>query len=71
MREMKNEHAILVGRPKGKRPLGKLRRRWEINFIILLYLRDEAWENEEWIHLNDDRSYWLSLVNNVMTLRDP
>jgi hypothetical protein len=53
MKEMRRAHRILVGRPEGKRPLGRPRRRWEDH--IRMDLRDIVWEFVKWIHLVQDR----------------
>jgi hypothetical protein len=49
MGEMRNAYNILVGKPKGKRPLGRPRHRWEFN--IRMDLREIGWEGVYWIHL--------------------
>jgi hypothetical protein len=59
----------LVGRPEGKRSLGRPRRRWEDN--IKLYLRETEIDGENWIQLAQDRVRWRSFVNTVMNLRVP
>jgi len=53
MGEMRNVYKILVGRPEGKRPLGRSGRRWEDN--NRLDLRKIGWEVVDWIHLAQDR----------------
>jgi hypothetical protein len=58
-----------VGKPEGKRPLGKPRRRWEDN--IRMDLRVIGWGGMDWIDLTQDRDQWRSLVNTVMNLRVP
>jgi hypothetical protein len=59
---------VLVGKPEGKRPLGRLRHRW--NNGIRMDLREIGWGGGvEWIHLVQDRDQWRSLVNGVMILR--
>jgi hypothetical protein len=57
----------LVGRPEGKRPLGRPRRRWEDN--IKLDLREIGIDGANWIHLAQDRVQWPAFVNTVMNLR--
>jgi hypothetical protein len=52
---------------KGKRPVGRLRRRWKDN--IRMNLREIGWEGVDWIHLAQDRDQWRSLVNTVLNLR--
>jgi hypothetical protein len=63
--EKRNAYRILVGKPKGTRPLGRPRRRWEDD--IKIYLRDGV----DWIVLAQDRDQWRALVNTVMNLRVP
>jgi hypothetical protein len=60
---------ILVGKPEGRRPLGRLRRRWEDN--ISMDLREIGFEDVDWIHLAQDRGRWRALVNTVMSLLFP
>jgi hypothetical protein len=69
MREKRNAYRIMVGKPEGKRPLGRPRRRWVDN--IKIYLRDIAWDGMDWIDLAQDRDHWMVLVNTVMNLRVP
>jgi hypothetical protein len=59
----------LVGKPEGKKPLGKPRRRWVYN--IKLYLVEIEWGGVVWIGLLQDRDKWRALVNAVMNLRVP
>jgi hypothetical protein len=66
---MRNTHKILVGKHKGKRPLGRPTRRWKDN--IRTDLREIGWERVEWIHLAQDRDQWQALVNMVMNCRVP
>jgi hypothetical protein len=54
--------------PKGKRPLGRPRRRWENNIKIE---REIGWGGVDWIHLAQDRDQWRALVKTVMNLRVP
>jgi hypothetical protein len=58
-----------VGKPEGKRPLGRPRRRWEDN--IILDLREIGWDDMDWIDLAQDRNQWRAFVNTVMNLRVP
>jgi hypothetical protein len=63
------EDNILVGKPEGKRPLKRPRRRWEDN--IRLDLREIGWGGMEWIDLAQNRDQWRAVVNTVMSLRVP
>jgi hypothetical protein len=56
MEEKRNEYSILVGKPEGKRPLGKPRRRWVDN--IKMDLREIEWDGVDWIDLAQDRDQW-------------
>jgi hypothetical protein len=67
--EKRNAYRILVGKPEGKRPLGRRRRRWVDN--IKMYLREIGWDGGDWIDLAQDRDQWRALVNAVMNLRVP
>jgi hypothetical protein len=58
---------ILFGRPEGRRPLGRPRRRWVDN--IKMDLREIEFRDVDWIHLAQDRDRWRALVNTVMNLR--
>jgi hypothetical protein len=62
-----NAYRDLVGKPEGKRPLGRPRRRWEDN--IRIDLREIGWGGVDWIDLAQDRDQWRGLVNTVMNLR--
>jgi hypothetical protein len=59
----------LVGKPEGKRPLGKPRHRWEHH--IKIYLKEMGSGDMDWIDLAQDRDLWRVLVNTVMNLRVP
>jgi hypothetical protein len=67
--EKRNAYRILVGKPEGKRPLGRPRRRWVNN--IKLDLRETGWDGKDCIDLAQDRDQWTVLVNTVMNLRVP
>jgi hypothetical protein len=69
MGEVRGAYNILVGRPEGRKPLGRTRRRWEDN--IIMDLRDIGFEDADWIHLAQDRDSWRALVNTVMNRRVP
>jgi hypothetical protein len=56
-----------VGKPEGKRPLGRPRRRWVDN--IKMDLGEIGWHGRDWIELAQDRDQWRALVNTVMNLR--
>jgi hypothetical protein len=58
----------LVGRPEGRRPLGRPRRRWEDNIKIDI---QDVGKGMDWIELTEGRDRWRSLVNAVMNLRVP
>jgi hypothetical protein len=68
--EKRNAYRILVGMPKGKRPLGRPRRRWLDN-IGQMDLREIGWNGMDWIDLAQNRDKWRALVNTVMNLRVP
>ncbi|KAJ4432183.1 hypothetical protein ANN_20799 [Periplaneta americana] len=61
-------HIVLVGRPEGKRPLGRPRRRWEDN--IKMDLREVGYDDREWIDLAQDRDQWRAYVRGAMNLRE-
>jgi hypothetical protein len=67
MGEERKLYKVLVGEPKGKRPVGKLRHRWEDG--IKIDLREIGWEGVEWIHLIQGRDQLQALVNTVMNLQ--
>jgi hypothetical protein len=69
MGEVRCAYNILIGRPEGRRPLGRPRRRWEDN--IKMDLREIGFGDVGWIHLTQDRDRWRALVNTVMNLRVP
>ena len=62
-------YRVLVGRPKGKRPLGRPRRRWVDN--IKIDLQEVGCGGMDWIGLALDRDRWRALVTAVMNLRVP
>jgi hypothetical protein len=65
----RNWYRILVGKPEGKRPLGRPRRRWVDN--IKMDLREIGWYDMDWIDLAQDMDQWRALVNTIMNLRVP
>jgi len=69
MRQRRGVYRVLVGKPEGKRPLGRPRGRWEDN--IKLDLQDVGCGCMDWMELAQDRDRWRALVNAVMNLRVP
>jgi hypothetical protein len=69
MGEGRGVYRILVGRPKGKRPLGRPRRKWEDS--IKMDLREIGIDGANWIQLAQDTVQWRACVNTVMNLRIP
>jgi hypothetical protein len=69
MEEKRNAYKMLIGKPEGKRPLGRPRRKGEDNIIMNFA---EIWrEVVEWTHLAQGRDQWRVSVNTVMNLRFP
>jgi hypothetical protein len=60
-----------VGKPEGKRPLGRPRRRWVDNTRIRMDFGEVGWGDVDWIGLAQDRNRWRALVNSVLNLRAP
>ena len=71
MGESRNAYRVLVGRrpEKKKRPLERLRRRWEDN--IKMDLREVGYDDRDWINLAQDRDRWRAYVRGAMNLRVP
>ena len=69
MGEGRGVHRVLVGRPEGKRPLGRPRRRWEDN--IKMDLQEVEGGCEDWMELAQDSDRWWALVSTVMNFRVP
>jgi hypothetical protein len=69
MGEMRNAYRLLMGKPEGRSPLGRLRRRWVDN--IRMDLVEVGWGDVDWIGLAQDRDRWRALVNSVLNLRVP
>jgi hypothetical protein len=65
--EKRNAYRLLVGKPEGKRPLGRPRRRW----VIKIDLGEVGWGDVDWTGLSKDRNRWRALVNSVLNLRVP
>jgi hypothetical protein len=65
--EKRTAYRILVGKPEGKRPLGRPRRRWVDNFKM--DLRETGWDGVDWIYMAQDRDQCRVLVNTVINLR--
>jgi hypothetical protein len=66
MGEEMNVYKVLMGKPEGKNPLGRRRRRWENG--ITKDLRVIGWGSVEWIQLAQDRGRWRALVNTLINL---
>jgi hypothetical protein len=69
MGERRKAYRVLVGKPGGKRPLGRLRPRWQNN--IKMDLQEVGCGGRDWIEAAQDRDQWGALVNAVMILRVP
>jgi hypothetical protein len=67
--EGRGVYGVLVGKPEGKRPMGRPRRRWENN--IKMDLQDVGCGGMDWIELAQDRDRWPAIVTAVMKLRVP
>ena len=69
MEQSRKALRFLVGKPKGKKPLGRPRRRWQDN--IKMNLREVGSDPRDWIALPEDREQWRAYVRAVMNLRVP
>jgi hypothetical protein len=69
MGEKRNAYRLLVGKPRGRRPLGRPRRRCLDN--IRIDLVEVGWGDVDWIGVAQDRDRWRALVNSVLNLRVP
>jgi hypothetical protein len=69
MGEGRGVYRVFVGRPEGRRPLGRSRRRWEDN--IKMDLREIGIDGANWFQLAQDRIQWRACVNTVMNLQVP
>jgi hypothetical protein len=67
--EKRNAYRVLVGKPEGKKPLGRPRLRWVDT--IMMDLGEVGWCDVDWIGLSQDRNRWRALVNSVLNLRVP
>jgi hypothetical protein len=67
--EQRNAYILLVGKPEGKRPLGRPRRSWVDN--IRMDLGKVGWCGVDWIGLAKGRNRWRALVNSVLNLLVP
>jgi hypothetical protein len=67
--ERRNACGILVGKPEGRRPLGRPRRRWVVS--IKMHHREIGWDGIDWFDLAQNRDQWRALVNTVMNFRVP
>jgi hypothetical protein len=67
--ERKGVDRVLLGKPEGKRPIGRPRHRWEDN--IKMDLQDMGCESMDWIDQAQDRDKWWALVDTVMNLQVP
>jgi hypothetical protein len=67
MGEKRNAYRLLVGKPEGRRLLGRARRRWLDT--IIMNLVEVGWGDVDWIGLAHDRDKWTALVNAAMNLR--
>jgi hypothetical protein len=65
--EKGSAYSILVGKPEGRRPLGRSRRRWVDN--IKMDLGEIRWDGRYWIELAQNGDQWMALVNTVINLR--
>ena len=67
--EGRDVHGVLVGKPEGKRPLGRPRHRWKDT--IKMDLQEVGGGCGDWMELDQDRDRWWALVNTVMNFRVP
>jgi hypothetical protein len=69
MGERRGTYKVLVGKPEGRRPLGRPRRRWEDN--IKMDLREVGCSGIDWIYIAQDTDWWRAFVNAAMNIRFP
>ena len=67
--ERRDVYRVLMGKPEGKRPLGRPSRRWEDN--IMMYLQEVVWRDMDWIDVAQGRDRWRVLLNAVMNIWVP
>jgi hypothetical protein len=64
-----SRHRVLVGKPEGKRPLGRARDRWDDN--IKMDLQEVGGDHGDWMELAEDKDRWRALVGTVRDFRVP
>ena len=69
MGDGRSVYRVLVGKPEGKRPLGRPRRRWGDN--IKMDFQEVGCGGMDWIELAQDRDRWRAILNGVMNIRVP
>jgi hypothetical protein len=69
MGKKRNSYRILMGKPEGKRPMGRQRRRWVDN--IKIDLTETGRDGMDWMDLVQDSDYWRALVNKIMNFLIP
>jgi len=69
MGERRDAYRVLVGKPEGKKSLGRPMHRWEDN--IKMYLQEVWWVGMDWIELAENRAWWWAVMNAVMNLQVP
>jgi len=69
MGEWRGVYGVLVGKPEGKRPVGRPKRRWEDN--IKMDLQEVGCGRMDWIELAQDMDSWRGFLNTAMNLRVP
>jgi hypothetical protein len=69
MWKKRNAYKLLVGKPEGRKPLGRPRGRWVDN--IRMDLVEVRWGDVDWIDLAQDRERWRALVNSLLNLLVP